>query len=88
MSPSTSDAPDPDDYHPSVSPNDLTLLFSTNRPGNVGIVSMPLATGGLTYLTYVLGDISPSAVVVEAEESTWSPDGTKIAFAAYQNKSM
>jgi Tol biopolymer transport system component len=76
-------AVDPIDYHPSISPDGLALLFSTNRTGNGGtIAKMAIGVGSITYLTYA-GNVLGETVICPAEHPTWSPNGTKIAFAAY-----
>lgn len=82
ISPVFNDVANPLDYHPSVSPDRSFLLFSTNRTGNVAIKKMNLSDGTNVYLTYSGGVIGES-VISQAEYPTWSPNGSKIAFAAY-----
>lgn len=83
ISPIYNDTSTASDRHPSLSPDGSTLLFSTNRTKNGGtIAKLALATGAMSYLTYS-GNLLGETVISPAEQPTWSPDGTKIAFAAY-----
>lgn len=83
VSPAYTDIADPQDFYPSVSPDNAYLLFDTNRPSNGGtILKMKLSDGSSSYLTYS-GSVLGESVISPAEQATWSPNGTKIAFAAY-----
>lgn len=82
VSPTFNNIADPLDYDASVSPDKAYLLFSTNRTGNVGIFKMKISDGSNSYLTYA-GGVIGETVISPAEHPSWSPDGSKIAFAAY-----
>ncbi len=83
ISPIYNDTSTAGDRHPSLSPDGSALLFSTNRTKNGGtIAKLMLASGAMSYLTYS-GNLLGETVISPAEQPTWSPDGTKIAFAAY-----
>ena len=83
VSPIYNDTSTAADRHPSLSPDGTALLFSTNRTKNGGtIAKLTLATGAMSYLTYA-GTLLGETVISPAEHPTWSPDGSKIAFAAY-----
>lgn len=83
VSPVFSDVASPLDYYPSVSPDNSTLIFSTNRPANGGtILKEVLSTSSTSYLTYS-GNVLGESLISPAEQPTWSPSGGKIAFSAY-----
>lgn len=83
VSPNYNDVTDPLDYHPSVSPDKAYVVFSTNRFGNGGtLMKIKLSDGTISYLNYT-GNTLGETVICPAEHPTWSPNGSKIAFAAY-----
>jgi TolB protein len=82
VSPAWASTTDPIDLRPSISPDGTTLIFSTNREGvGSSIGKMIIGSGSLVYLTDISG--LGSATITPAEQPSWSPDGSKIAFAAY-----
>lgn len=83
VSPNYNEVATPLDDHPSVSPDNNYVLVNTNRTGNGGtIMKIKVSDGTSTYLTYS-GNTIGETVICPAEHPTWSPNGTKIAFAAY-----
>jgi uncharacterized repeat protein (TIGR02543 family) len=72
----------PVDYHPSVSPDGLNLLFDTDRTGCGGIAKIAIGSGSFIYLTVLTCGNDP---IIYPEHPTWSPDGSKIAFAGSPN---
>jgi Tol biopolymer transport system component len=82
VSPQYNSGSDAQDRYPSISPDGTTLIFSTNREGvGSSIGKMIIGSGSLVHLTDISG--LGSATITPAEQPSWSPDGSKIAFAAY-----
>ncbi|UCE28127.1 MAG: PD40 domain-containing protein [Candidatus Coatesbacteria bacterium] len=67
-----------DNTAPDVSPDGSTLLFTSNRyDGIYNIFAMDLETRGVGRYTDVIGSVM---------DASWSPDGGKIAFTAYEDQ--
>ncbi len=75
----------PLDDMPSVSPDNSSIVFTTQRSGNFGVIAkMDLSNNNIAYLTWPDGPTTGVIMgVYAADEPSFSPDGNKIVFSGY-----
>lgn len=81
---------DPEDDAPSLSPDNSTLIFTTQRSGNAAVLAkMNLSTGSISYLTYAAGlNTSNTMGLFSVSSPSFSPDGLKIIIDGYTDNTL
>lgn len=81
---------DPEDDEPSLSPDNSSLLFTTQRSGNAGVLAkMNLLTGSISFLTYAGGlNTSHTMGLYAVSNPSFSPDGLQIVIDGYIDNTL